>query len=70
MAQPSNAEAIDCVPKQQCLFSCSPFTQMLLQLLDVHDELVQFPCSSWSKDTMLGTSHGTQDVGLGQTQGP
>lgn len=43
---------------------------MLLELLDVHDELLQFPCSSWSKGTMLGTSHGTQDVGLGQTQGP
>lgn len=56
MAQPSNAKAIDCVPKQQCLFSCSPFTQMLLELLDVHDELLQFPCSSRSKDTMLGTS--------------
>lgn len=69
MAQPPNAKAIDCVPEQQCLFLCSPFTQMLLELLDAHDELVQFPCSSWSKDTMLGPSHGSRDVGLGQAQG-
>lgn len=42
---------------------------MLLELLDVHDELVQFPCNSWIKDTMLDPSHGSQDVGLGQAQG-
>lgn len=69
MAQPPDAKAIDRVPKQQCLFSCSPFTQMILELLDVHDELVQLPCSSWSKGTMLGSSHGSQDMGLGQAQG-
>lgn len=41
MAQPPSAKAVQRVPEQQCLFSCSPFTQMLLELLDVHDELVQ-----------------------------